>query len=560
MHERAVITVRGVAVGDRGFVWVPRAACPPVLALAASCQWHPTIKPHPTIKLREYPIGDGGLRTGMDPSRNSRARRGLMLVVVLIMVALLALMAAGYTFMVRAHLNTAIERTQRFQVRMAAEAGIQHAIVTLRETRGDVDSWFNNPEDFHGALVLGEEGEEGSATFQQRSDVRTYDRSAEQAWRYSLFGPNYDEPDEARYGFTDECARLDLNRATEAQIRRLFESVIPQNNDYEVDLDVLVDSLLDWRSSGDRARPNGAKNAYYEALDPPYLCKSAPFSTVEELLLVRDFTGWVVFGEDYNQNGLLDPSEDDGDESFPPDDADGKLFRGVAAYLTVWSQEMNTSGDNRTRINLNMQDLEKLQERLEEDFDNDIISYIISVRSSGARFNSAMNLIPAPPPPEEPEEEEEAADSGDPPASTQLSGSDATSQPDNENPDDAGGDSTDQNGENGASENQGPPSAPVYENLTEEEPPGTHEDLPLILDRLTANPSPFFQGRINVSTAPREVLAMIDELTEEELDAIVDARPELRSEDKSSPAWLLTQGVLSENKFRKIMDRMISTG
>lgn len=483
-------------------------------------------------------------------------RRGLILVVVLVMVALLSLLAASYTFMVRAHLNTVQERMQRFQVRMAAEAGVQHAVVTLRTTRGDLNSWYDNEDDYRGSVVLGPEGEEGRAAYQDRSDVETYDPLADQAWRYNLVRPSYDDPDTIAYGFVDESSRLHLNLATEAQLRRLFELVIPQSVDFDVNINVLVDSLLDWRSSGSQARPNGAKDEYYQTLTPPYRCKSAPFSTVEELLLVRGFTAWVVFGEDYNRNGLLDPNEDDGDESFPLDNADGQLFRGVSAYFTLWSEEANASGDNRTRINLNMQDLEDLEEKLGEEFDSEIINYIIGVRSSGISFNSVMNLIPAPPPPEPEEGEGEQNGSGQPPPATQPSGSDATSQPDNENSGGPTGDSTDQDGENGGSENQGTGSVPVYQNLTAEEPPGTYDDLPLILDRLTTNPSPAFQGRINVSTAPREVLAMIEELTVAELDAIVSARQELRSEDKSSEAWLLTEGVLSETKFRQILDKI----
>jgi len=487
-------------------------------------------------------------------------RRGLILLVVLVMVALLALLAASYTFMVSAHLKTVIAQTDEFQARMAAEAGVQRAIVTLRETPGDVDSWFDNPDAYHAALVLGQEGDVGSATFQQRSDARTYDASAKPAWRYTLYAPNFDDPKQTRYGITDECSRLDLNVATDQQLFQLFLQVIPPNSDqFQVaPIDDLVHSLLDWRSPGNKARPGGAKDDYYEALDPPYRAKSAPFSTVEELLLVRGFTAWVVFGEDYNQNGLLDPNEDDGDTSFPPDNGDGKLFRGVAPYLTVWSQDMDTTGTNSPRVNLNMQDLDKLQSRLQEaQISGDLINYIIGVRSGGARFNSVMNLIPAPPPPEPAgnasDSQQNQATSQ---ATTQASGLGATSQPDNGNAGGGRGGLTDQNGANGRSENQGAGNVPTYRNLTDVEPPGTYDDLPVILDRLTVNPSPFFQGRINVSTAPREVLATIEGISPAEVDAMVAARKELRSEDKSTPAWLLTQGVLDENKFRQILPRI----
>ncbi len=479
------------------------------------------------------------------PRRAGGRRRGLILVVVLVMVALLALLAASYTFMVRAHFETVKAQAEQFKARMAADAGLQHAIVILRDDSGDLASWYDNEELHRRFLVYGGEDEaEGSQTLVQRSDQRTYDPQAEPTLRVNLVGPNFDDPDDVRYGITDECARLDLNVATEAQLLRLFREVIPQDTDSEVDIAALVTSLIGWRTPG-------FTDVEYGLLDPPYRNRGAPFSTVEELLLVKGFTGWVVFGEDYNQNGLLEPNEDDGDESFPPDDGNGELFRGVAAYLTIWAQDANTSGDNRPRINLNMEDLERLREDLEEDFDGDVINYVMSVRGSGIAFSSVMNLLEAPPTPEEeqPEPEEEA-----PPPTTQGSGGDATSQPDNENDAGSGGGLTDQNGSNSGSENTAPSTVIEYRNLTDEPPPATVDDLPLILDRLTVDPSPARQGRINVSTASRAVLSTLEVLTDVELDALVEARKELRNEDKSTPAWLLSENVVSEWKFRQVLD------
>ena len=58
------------------------------------------------------------------------------------------------------------------------------------------------------------------------------------------------------------------------------------------------------------------------------------------------------------------PDEDDGDASFPPDNGDGVLFPGIAPYLTLWSNEMNTSADGRPRFNLNMKEAQDLQTAL----------------------------------------------------------------------------------------------------------------------------------------------------------------------------------------------------
>jgi len=475
-----------------------------------------------------------------------RMRPGLMLVVVLIMVVLLSLLAASYSFMVQAHLKTVIARTQQFQARMAAESGVEYAIGILRVRQGDLNAWHNNESELRSALVIGHEDEEASDKMKRRDDIRTYDKSAGFAFRFSLYAPDFDHPGEVRFGITDESARLDINVADEAQIRHLFEEVIlpHEDSDHEVDIDVLVDSLLDWRSSGNTPRPNGAKDEYYGTLDPPYSCKSKDFSTVEELLLVRGFNAWVVYGEDYNQNGLLDPNEDDNDISFPPDNADGVLFRGISSYLTIWSREMNTAADHSPRINLNLLEPDKLKEKLDEtELDSDIISYIMDVRRSGTTIDSVERLISE-------SIWQEGDDSGedpekpspDDPPSTQPSDPETTTKPDDEIPNSPGIESTDS-----------------YSDLLSGQPaPGEVDDLPLILDRLTVDPSPFteYSGRINVSTAPREVLSTLEELSSEEVNAIVEARRELTSEEKSSPAWLLTEGVIKPHAFWMIKDKI----
>lgn len=481
-------------------------------------------------------------------------RRGLILLVVLIIVVLLSLLAAGYTFMVRANLNAAVAYHQQFQARVAAESGVQAAITMLRDGRNNPGLWYDNPDVFKAIVVAGAPDKVEPIN---KDTTDRYDPNAPQAWRYKVVAPNYDDPSTVRYGITDECAKLDLNRATEPQFRRLFEMVIPQETTNPVDVNVLVDSLLDWRDGGAAARPNGAKDDYYSTLDPPYRCKGATFSTIEELLLVRGFSAWVVFGEDYNRNGLLDPNEDDADASFPPDNADGALFAGVSPYFTLWSRERNVANDNSARINLNMKDAQKLQEVMAEQFPAQIVSYVMEIRGGGGAFNSVMNLLPAPPPPEEEEEEDPTTQ----PATSQPSQEDSsttqpTSQP--EEGMDAGTSqpSTDLDQARGASEKKPKAKRPVYQNLTATIPPGTYEDLPLILDRLTVQPTPMFAGRINVSTAPRPVLAMIEALTDEELDAIVAARRELTPEERATPAWLLTRSVIDENRFRQILDKL----
>jgi len=57
----------------------------------------------------------------------------------------------------------------------------------------------------------------------------------------------------------------------------------------------LCDSLVDWVNAVDKPpQPNGAKSPYYNSLKPPYNVKGAALDTVEELGLVKGFTGETV--------------------------------------------------------------------------------------------------------------------------------------------------------------------------------------------------------------------------------------------------------------------------
>jgi general secretion pathway protein K len=83
----------------------------------------------------------------------------------------------------------------------------------------------------------------------------------------------------------DEGGKINLNRAPEETLVNLFTALmVPAAR-----VRTMVDSIQDWRSRGDAARPYGAKSDYYLSLDPPYVAKNSPFETVEELAWVRGF-------------------------------------------------------------------------------------------------------------------------------------------------------------------------------------------------------------------------------------------------------------------------------
>jgi len=83
------------------------------------------------------------------------------------------------------------------------------------------------------------------------------------------------------------------------------------------------------------------------------MARNGPLRTIRELLLVKDVTPELLYGEDTNFNDQLDYNEQDGEESPPNDDGDSELDKGWIAYLTCYSYDNNKDADGNQRTNIN---------------------------------------------------------------------------------------------------------------------------------------------------------------------------------------------------------------
>jgi len=152
------------------------------------------------------------------------------------------------------------------------------------------------------------------------------------------------ESDTPAYGLVDEASKLNLNTATVEMLEALPYMTAE-----------LAASIVDWRDTDAEVSANGAESETYLLLEPAYNAKDGNFESPEELRLVYGADLELLYGEDVNRNGVLDANEDDGDESYPPDDANGILRRGILAYVTTFSREPNTREDGSARVNLSGQ-------------------------------------------------------------------------------------------------------------------------------------------------------------------------------------------------------------
>lgn len=171
------------------------------------------------------------------------------------------------------------------------------------------------------------------------------------------------------FGLVDESAKLCLNidptllSPTQLQAYPAMLKAIPGMPEE------LADAIIDWQDPDDNVTGSGAESDTYLRFDPAYSCKNGPLESIEELALLNGATRTVLYGEDTNMNGVLDPNENDGSVSDPPDNADGKLDVGILEYVTIFNRESNnqtsTSQTASTTPRIDVSDPQQVRSTLE---------------------------------------------------------------------------------------------------------------------------------------------------------------------------------------------------
>lgn len=186
------------------------------------------------------------------------------------------------------------------------------------------------------------------------------------------------------FGFQNESAKLNVNtlpvqpsRRQQAR-RRLI--VIPGITP------TIADAIMDWLDPDDEPSENGAEAGWYLAQSPPRLPGNGPFREFDELLQVRGITAELLYGEDQNRNGLLDPEENDGNSSLPPDNSDGVLQCGLSEYLTTVSLESNRAKSGQPKIWINSPNLPQLYDQIQARFGSEAALYLTAARLVGINW------------------------------------------------------------------------------------------------------------------------------------------------------------------------------
>ena len=462
----------------------------------------------------------------LDPNSGRLKHEGMILIIVLVVILMLSLGAYTFTDLMITYDEAADLSGERIQARWTADSGIDmirmHLILPDQQ-RYDAGGEYNNSMMFQAINVVPDTNPRNIANF-------------------TAVAPFVDQTglmSGIRYGLEDESARINLNALLLADTyvtnggRTLLMALPGMSED-------VADSILDWIDEDDDTREYGAEYDYYQSLVPPYSPKNGPLDTVEELLLIRGVFPQLLFGQDANRNGMVDPSEtglinngaNAANQAMTPpatamtgDPAMAGIERGCASFLTLYSQEANLNAAGEPRIDVNSEDLETLHQDLQSKFSLDVANFIILYRQSESNSSETENGVPA--------------------ATIEM---DFTL----------------------------PPSRSITQllELVEirleveglEGPVLVNPAFPLnslgayvdnLMDNAAANSNPTIPGRININQAPRSLLMGIPGITEEIVDRIIQERIPDPAEDVSkmqpTEAWLLKNLIVDLDEFRQML-------
>jgi type II secretory pathway component PulK len=394
-----------------------------------------------------------------------RAARGVVLVAVLLVTVLVTMIAAGLMFRMRAEVATSSAAARGEQAYEAARSGLACAALVLHNSAGDMATWYDNPEVFQNQLVA----DDGA-----------------NRWYFTVYAEDPTETTPVRYGLTDEAGKVNLNIAPPETLMAL-KSMTAE----------LVACLLDYRDTDSEPRPDGAEQEYYDSLAHPYVIPNQSLSTMDELLLVKGFTGQVIYGENSNISAVLGARQTSGAGRTMTVSSDGTVDRGLRAVATVFTGEPGVDMSGKRRVDLNTEIAAGSVSLPAE-----TLLFIRLYRAEGNTFIDPSQLL-------------------------EMKYTLKQAHPDAEDL------------KVGAAIESGVKA----------------EQLPVVMDRLTTKKPTgtrrLVEGLVNVNTAPAEVLAVLPGLDASLAQQIVDLRKDLPPETKSTIAWLYTQNLLEAEAFKK---------
>lgn len=204
-----------------------------------------------------------------------KTQSGIALLLILWILTILMVVALSFSVMSKTETFATISFKETVEKKFIAEAGIQRALMEL---------FYINQNQYQPHILEGKE-----------------------VWRTD-YAPYRDVIGDGFYAvkIMSESGKIDIN-ALDDNSGIILKNLLRNSGVEEEDADIIVDSLLDWKDSGDAdaRRLHGAESEYYMSLPNPYKAKNANFDTVEELILVKGMTPEILYGN-AERKGIID--------------------------------------------------------------------------------------------------------------------------------------------------------------------------------------------------------------------------------------------------------------
>lgn len=242
-----------------------------------------------------------------------KRNRGSVFVLALAVLAGLVAVMASLAASQREYNRNQIGATDRARARRAALSGIQRAMAELANVPAANAGTANAPTATNSTT--------GNATTLQD--------------QWALLGQKGDDTfrvgrDTFRLQIVDAASRINVNTAPQAQLEKL-----PLTTEQ-------IESLLDYREAGRTARPNGAKDDYYNNLTESYNAKLRPLESVDELLQIRDWTPEMLYL----------PVTSVSTSNPLPQDSNGEILPLIDLLTTdSYAPQIDTTGQSRVNVN-----------------------------------------------------------------------------------------------------------------------------------------------------------------------------------------------------------------
>ncbi len=469
-------------------------------------------------------------------------RRGVVLFVITIVIALVSLSAYGFAVLMQTEYRATQLRGDQIQTEQVAASGVDYLRAILSHSRSQRTEWGG--------------WQDNAPLF--RDQIVDFDLQLARTGRFSIVSPYHaaeDAPPQYQFGVEDTSSKLSLeallrwDQQTPGSARQALLQLPGMD-------DSLADALLDWIDPDDEEREFGAESEYYLELEPSRQPANTLPTILDQLLAVRGFTSGQLLGlEPYQSQETVDSDGTDTGTRIPipsppvtsPADSLGTTsWSGASAtgmsqvpwsrYLTVYSAERNETWEGEPRINLNSADLSELHQQLTELFDESIANFVIALRRYGPTSSTTGNLQTGPAPLVAFQEQASFT------FTSPLDIIDAYVAIPNEPRPDASDDSSE-------------PQTTTYASPFSTQQGSLREELVAFCDGTTTSSDERFFGRINIQQAPREVLLGIPGISAETVDQLLSSR-ETGSRDTESqihPVWLLVEGIVDLPTMKQLL-------